>query len=139
MIDAKTSRVVWSKDLEFRGVVGSGYEFNLSSQAGEAGASPMEMVLASVAGCTAMDVISILHKKRQNVTGLAVEVTGLRCDEYPKVYTEMDLLYVVRGEAIEPTAVARAIELSQTKYCSVSMMLQRGGVLMRTSFRIEST
>jgi putative redox protein len=136
-MSTKTSSVVWQKDLDFRSVTGSGYELAFSSQSGVAGASPMEMVLAAAGACSAMDVISILKKKRQKVTGFAVEVAGVRAEEHPMLFTEVDMLYIVRGEGVDPTAVTRAIELSQTKYCSVSIMLQNAGVDVRTDFRIE--
>jgi putative redox protein len=133
----KTGTVVWQNDLDFSGVTGSGYQFAFSGQSGLAGASPMEMVLAAAAGCSAMDVISILKKKRQPVTGFTVEVAGVRAAEHPMTFTEIDMLYIVHGEAVDPAAVARAIELSQTKYCSVGIMLQNAGITIRTSFRIE--
>jgi putative redox protein len=133
----KTGTVVWQKDLDFSGVMGSGYQFTLSGQSGLAGASPMEMVLAAAAGCSAMDVISILKKKRQPVTGFTVEVAGARAAEHPMTFTEIDMLFIVHGESVDPAAVARAIELSKTKYCSVGIMLQNAGIVIRTSFRIE--
>jgi putative redox protein len=134
----KTATVVWQDGLDFSGLTGSGYEFTFSGQSGPAGASPMEMVVAAAAGCTAMDVIGILRKKRQKLTGLAVEVAGIRASEHPMLFTEIEMLYIVTGDSIDPAAVARAIELSQTKYCSVGIMLQNAGVTVRTDFRIES-
>jgi putative redox protein len=136
-MSVKTSSVVWQDNLDFTGTTGSGYEFAFSGQSGVAGASPMEMVLAAAAGCSAMDVISILKKKRQPVTSFAVEIAGVRAAEHPMTFTEIDMLYIVRGEAVDPAAVARAIELSQTKYCSVGIMLQNASIVTRTDFRIE--
>ena len=98
------------------------------------GTSPMEMVLLGLAGCTGMDVISILQKKRQQVTAFHLNIKGLRAAEHPRSYTHIEVEYVVRGHAISPEAVARAIELSQTKYCSVMASLKAEIV---TSFRIE--
>ena len=77
----------------------------------------------SMAGCTAMDVLAILRKKRQQVSGLSVEVQGSRADQHPRVYTRFDVLYRVRGINIDPQAVARAIELSTTRYCPVIGLL----------------
>ncbi|MER3469242.1 MAG: osmotically inducible protein OsmC [Thermoflexus sp.] len=88
------------------------------------GPRPMELVLVALAGCTAMDVLSILRKKRQPLEGFAMEVRGERAAEHPRVYTEIDVLYVVKG-SVDPQAVVRAIELSATKYCSVSAMLRK--------------
>lgn len=85
----------------------------------------MELVLVAVAGCTGMDVIEILRKKRLNVTGLEVKVTGTRAETYPMVYTELDVTYIVRGKDIPASAVEQAIKLSEEKYCSVGIMLSK--------------
>lgn len=140
MANEKTAKVVWSgSDLQFRGTLGSGYQFDLNSSASEAGGSPMEFLLAGVVGCTAMDVISILQKMRQKVHHFSVEIAGVRADDHPKVYTEVDITYVVRGESIEEEKVARAIELSQGVYCSASQMFERSGTKVSTHYRIEET
>lgn len=99
------------------------------------GPRPMELLLVALAGCTAMDVISILRKKRQPMEGFAMEVRGERASEHPKVYTDIDLLYIVKGN-VEPQAVVRAIELSATKYCSASAMLRKAARI-RYRYRIE--
>lgn len=101
------------------------------------GPRPMELVLVALAGCTAMDVLSILRKKRQPLEGFVMEVRGERAAEHPKVYTEIDVLYVVKGN-VDPQAVVRAIELSATKYCSVSAMLRKTAHI-RYRYRIEPT
>ncbi len=101
------------------------------------GPRPMELVLVALAGCTAMDVLSILRKKRQPLEGFAMEVRGERAPEHPRVYTDIDLLYIVKGN-VDPQAVARAIELSATKYCSVSAMLSKTARI-RYRYRIEPT
>jgi putative redox protein len=82
-----------------------------------AGVQPLRLLLLGTAGCTAMDVISILRKKRQQVSGLQVEVRGSRVDEHPKVYARVEVIYRVRGKQVDPGAVERAIELSETRYC----------------------
>ena len=81
------------------------------------------LLLLAMAGCTAMDVLSILRKKRQQVNGLSVEVQGSRANQHPRVYTRFEVLYRVRGTHIDPQAVARAIELSTTRYCPVIGLL----------------
>ncbi|MCP4419874.1 MAG: OsmC family protein [Chloroflexi bacterium] len=140
MNNAKTAKIIWSgKDLQFAATLGSGYQFDLNSNASEAGGSPMEFLLAGVAGCTAMDVISILQKMRQKIDEFSVEIFGVRAEEHPKVYTEVEITFVVRGESINPKNVARAVELSETTYCSASQMFQRAGVKIQTSYRIEET
>lgn len=96
---------------------------------------PMEALLVSLAGCTGMDVISILQKKRQQVTGLQMNVRGTRADEHPRRYVRIELEYVVRGHDVQEQAVIRAIELSQEKYCGVTASLNAEIV---HSFRIEA-
>lgn len=129
----------WVEELQFVAhAAGSGTTVTLDTTpevpGASAGTSPMEMVLLGVAGCTGMDVISILQKKRQQVTAFHLNIKGLRAAEHPRSYTRIEVEYVVRGHAIAPEAVARAIELSQTKYCSVMASLKAEIV---TSFRIE--
>ncbi len=88
------------------------------------GPTPMELVLIALAGCTGMDVISILAKKRQPFTGVQVLVEGETAEEYPKVYTKIRVEYVIYGVGVDPNAVERAIELSESTYCPVSAMLR---------------
>ena len=87
-------------------------------------ASPMELLLVSLGGCTGADVVGILEKKRQRVTGYEIEVRGERRAEHPRIYTRIEVVHRVRGYSVDPKAVAHAIELSETKYCSVSAMLK---------------
>ena len=95
---------------------------------GGGGPSPIETILASLAGCTGMDVISILRKKRVAFSAYRVETTADQQDTYPQVFTRVDVLHVVEGERISPDAVHRAVELSALKYCPVSAMLAAGTV-----------
>lgn len=100
------------------------------------GIRPVELLLQGLAGCTGMDVISILEKKRQDVRGMEIVVHGTpRTDEYPKIYTDIHVEYIVTGFDVKPEAVARAIELSEEKYCSVKGMLN-DQVSVTTSFRV---
>lgn len=88
------------------------------------GARPLEVFLEALAACTAMDVVSVLEKKRQDFTGVDIAVNATqREDEFPKIYTRIELVYTVTGHGVNPAAVARAIELSEDKYCSVKGML----------------
>ncbi len=89
------------------------------------GARPQSLMLVSLAGCTGMDVISILRKKRQDVTGFEVTVRAETADEHPKVYTHIWVTYTVTGHDIDPAAVERSIELSMGKYCPVAGMLRQ--------------
>lgn len=100
------------------------------------GMKPAELVLVALAGCTGMDVISILKKKKQNVLDFVVNVSGERRPEHPKAWTRLHIEYVVRGHNIDRAAVERAVELSQTKYCSVHATLH-GCVEITHSITIE--
>jgi putative redox protein len=124
--NTKSGHVVWEgQGLAFRAIGGSGYQAQFDNPAGPNGASPMELVALASAGCTASDVISILQKKQQQVVEFEVNVVGLRATEHPKIFTEIDLEYVITGHNIDPKAGERAIELSLTKYCSVNLMLEK--------------
>jgi putative redox protein len=88
------------------------------------GVSPMELILVGLAGCTGVDIVDILQKKRQAVKAFKVKVRGLRAENYPKIYKEIEITYLIWGDGIAQSAVERAIKLSQDKYCSVSAMLR---------------
>jgi putative redox protein len=118
---------VWKHALTFENTTGTGFTLRLGAigENGEEreGASPMETILVALASCTGMDVISILHKKRQEVNGFEVKVHGDRTNEHPKVFTHVKVEYIITGRNIDPAAAERAVELSTTKYCSVHAML----------------
>ena len=97
--------------------------------------NPVEMLLVAVAGCTAADVVSILEKKRQDVTDYRVEVTGTRADEHPRKFETFHLHHIVQGRNVSEEAVRHAIELSDTKYCSVAATV-RPTATVTTSFEI---
>ena len=119
----------------FIGVTPSGHAQALeTNSARSAAASPVELLLLALGGCTGVDVISILKKKRQHVTDYRIEVSGERRDEYPRRFTRLFVKHIVRGHGIKEKAVARAIELSGTKYCSVAATLR--GVDIITSYEI---
>lgn len=99
------------------------------------GPRPMELLLVALGGCTGMDVISILRKKRQPVTGYEVIVRGERAEEHPRVYTSIYVEHVVRGRGVSPDAVARAVELSDERYCPITAML-RPGTRLQSTYRI---
>lgn len=123
----KTASVRWVDGLVFETQTESGHRGYLDSfpKEGETskGPTPMELLLVAVAGCTGMDIVDILRKKRLDVQGLEVQVTGTRADTYPMVYTELDVVYRVRGKDIPTSAVEQAIKLSEEKYCSVGIMI----------------
>jgi putative redox protein len=103
----------------------------------EAGIRPKELLLLALGGCTASDVIAILRKKRVALDNLEVYITAEQSDEHPQVFTSIHLEFLVRGDGIRREDVARAIELSETKYCSVNAML-RSAVSITSSYRIEA-
>ncbi len=119
----RDAAATWTSGTAFKIVSGSGHTIAVDGET-QAGMSPMELLLASLIGCTGADVISILEKKRQAVTGFEVRVHGHRAESHPRVYKEIHVTFVVTGRGIDPEAVRRAIELSETKYCSVSAMLR---------------
>lgn len=89
------------------------------------GASPIWLMLVALAGCAAMDVLSILRKKRQVITNFEVQANALRAEEHPKVFTDVDLLFLVEGNNVDPDALERSIELAQTKYCPAWAMMKQ--------------
>lgn len=100
-------------------------------------ATPVELLLMALGSCTAVDVVSILHKKREQVTDYRVEVRGERRDEHPRKYTRMEVHHIVRGRGVSEKSVAQAIELSETKYCSVAATLSPGVEIVSTYEIIE--
>lgn len=121
-------KVVWKEGLSFDASADTGFSLTLGGSPEVGGKNdgfrPMELILLGLASCTAMDVISILQKKKQNVTGFEVQVHGERAQSHPKVFTEIELHFIVTGRSIDPSAVDRAVELSSTKYCSAQAMLR---------------
>ena len=100
-----------------------------------AGIRPKELILISLAGCTGSDVVAILQKKKVNFTGFEINIEAEQQEEHPQVYTKIHLEYVFYGKNIQEKDVERAIELSQTKYCSVTAMLQKA-VTIEHSYKI---
>ena len=121
-----TAHVVLQEGMRFIGAADSGYTVAIDDSADSGGGSattPVELVLVALASCAGMDVISILRKQRQPVRGLEVHAHGQRRDELPKIFTTIALHFVVRGQGVAPSAIERAIELTQARYCSVWGML----------------
>lgn len=137
MASEMSAKVMLQQGLHFTGTTASGHLINMDELEGASGPSPMELMLLGLAGCSAMDVVSILRKKRQPVEGLEVLVSGHRRDEYPRVFTDIELEYVVMGDNVDTQAVARAIELSARNYCPVWAMLGKSAEIT-SSFKIVS-
>ncbi len=121
------AEVRWKGNLSFTGTADSGFEVPLGTLPAvggdDDGFRPLELMALSLAGCTAMDVISILQKKRQQVTDYRVDIQADRAGEHPKVFTEALLEYHLAGDDLDEQAVIRSIELSATKYCPAQAML----------------
>jgi len=113
-------------NLRFVARAGSGHSLVLDDGRGDTGPRPAELIPMALAGCTAMDVISILRKKRQEVTRYEVRAEGVQMDHHPNAFTRIDVVHIVEGPAIDVDALRRAIELSATKYCSVGATLSSG-------------
>lgn len=137
--EVETASATLASGMHFVGEI-DGFRMDLDAEetVGGVGAGPQphRLLLQALAGCTAMDVISILRKKRQQVSGLRVEVQGSRADQHPRVYTHIEVLYRVWGQNVDSQAVARAIELSATRYCPVIAMLGKVAEV-RTHYEIE--
>jgi putative redox protein len=125
--------------LRLVGSTGSGHEVVLDNAEGDAGPRPAELIPLALAGCTAMDVVSILRKKRQEITGYDVRVAGNQEDEHPNAFTSFDVVHHVAGPDLDVEAVRRAIELSATRYCSVGATLASGSAPVEHRFVVLDT
>jgi putative redox protein len=121
--------------MRFVAATTSGHKIVVDNAVGDTGPRPTELVLAAIAGCTAMDVVEILAKKRQIVTGYRTEVAGEQRAEAPNVFLDIDVLHVVEGD-VETEAVRRSIELSASKYCTVSAQIATGVATIHHRYRI---
>lgn len=134
-----TADITWVEDMQFVAQGDSGHAIVMDSSeengGHDTGARPMEVLLMGILGCTAMDVISILKKKRQPVTGLKVHVTGDRAPEHPRYYTKLHLEYVASGD-VDLEALERSVQLSEEKYCS-AIATVRGKAEITHSCRVE--
>jgi putative redox protein len=120
----------------FVGVTPSGHAQTIETDSQRsAAATPMELLLLALGSCTGVDVITILKKKRQHVTGYCIEVSGERREDHPRAYTRLMVKHLVRGRGVSDQAVAQAVELSEQKYCSVAASL-RGTAEIITSYEI---
>ena len=118
-----SAQLNWTDGMQFVARAGNGPAVVLDSSDGGSGPSPMELVLIGVAGCTAIDVIMIMQKKRADIIDFKVNISGERADEHPKRYTNIHIEYVLYGRNLKPNAVEQAIQLSEEKYCSASASL----------------
>jgi putative redox protein len=122
------AKVIWQGRLNFEGTADSGYTLPVSAKKSVGGDgqgfTPIELIATGLAGCTALDVISILQKKRQEVTAFEVKVNAQRASVHPKVITEAVIEYFITGRGVDEAAVLRSIELSATRYCPAQAMFR---------------
>ncbi len=128
--------------MAFTASSGSDHEITIDSGTADGGQNqgptPMELLLMGTAGCTAMDVISILRKKRQDVTAYQVRIHGTRAPTHPMVFTDITIEHIVTGHQIDEQAVMRAIELSVTKYCGAQAMMSKTAQITVTHRIVEA-
>ncbi|OSN05505.1 OsmC family protein [Lonsdalea iberica] len=117
------ARVKWVEGLTFIGESASGHQIVMDGNAGDKAPSPMEVLLMSAGGCSAIDVVSILQKGRHDVADCEVRLTSERRQEAPRLFTAINLHFIVTGKGLTEQAVSRAVSLSADKYCSVALML----------------
>ena len=133
------AKITFTSGLQFVGEADSGHAVVMDGEekfgGRNTGPRPMELLLLGLGGCTGMDVVSILGKKKEPVSGLEVNVSGTMADDYPHKYTKLEVEYVVRGKGVTDAGVKRAIELSMEKYCSVKATLE-GVAKIGWSYRI---
>lgn len=125
----------WVGEMSFRGKNQTGGSVQMGNMDGKPGVSPMELLLLGLAGCTGIDVVHILGKKRITLDRFEVKVRGKRADDYPRVYTEIEIEYLLWAEDLSTKAIEQAIRLSEETYCSASAMLTKTAQL-RSSYRI---
>jgi putative redox protein len=128
----------WQEGLSFLGKNDLGNSVQMGSKQNEENISPMELLLLGLAGCTGYDVVSILEKKRLNLKDFKVKVGAIRADDYPMVYTHIEVEYLLWGEGLTEKAVEQAIELSEQKYCSASVMLGKTAEITSSYKILES-
>jgi len=135
-----TAQLRWlGPDMQLEGTMAFGQIVKLDSTSDKAaaiGPSPLELVLQALGGCTTMDIVSILQKMRRTITSLTIDISADRRDEYPRIFTRIRLLYKLISADTTENELARAIKLSEEKYCSVSGML-RPTVKITTSYELR--
>ncbi|MBS9434299.1 OsmC family protein [Photorhabdus luminescens] len=130
------ARVKWVEGLSLLGESSSGHQVMMDGNAGDKAPSPMEMVLMAAGGCSTIDVVSILQKGRYDIRDCEVKLTSRRREEAPRLFTHINLHFIVTGKDLTDKAVERAVMLSAEKYCSVSLMLGKS-VEITHSFEIK--
>ncbi|MFG1496158.1 OsmC family protein [Saccharospirillum sp. HFRX-1] len=134
------ANIQWAGDKAFKYTSDSGHQGFMDGAAKDGGdsrgPSPMEMVLCGLGGCTSYDVVNILRKGRQDVVDCQAQLEAERADTVPAVFTRIHVHFIVSGHDLKASQVERAVKLSAEKYCSASMMLEKGGVEITHSFEV---
>ena len=138
-VKVRTAHLVYDSDARFDATTGTGRTIVFGDVTTANEQSPVEMLVASLAACSAMDVIGILEKKRQVIDSYTIEVRADQRDEFPQVLTWAEVVHVVDGTVVLERAVRRAVELSATRYCPVSAMLSAGATEIHHRFRMRCT
>lgn len=142
MAETMIAQATLDDGLCFEAQAGSGHHVTLDASLRDGGQNtgfrPMELLLVGLAGCTGMDVISILRKKRQQVTAYDVRVTGVRAEDHPMIFQEITVEHIISGHHLQPEAVERAISLSEGRYCGAGAMLGKAAHLTHTYRLIEA-
>ena len=137
MIQAKVNHT-FATERQFDVETGSGFHFLVDDTVGKTGPKPIELVAAALAGCTAFDVITILrNKKHKTVTGYEVTVEADQRPSPPQVFTQVRIHHEISGDDIDEQSVKDAIELSESKYCSVQAMVRQSGAQISTTYKIK--
>ena len=137
-----SAKMAWKGGLKFEGISTFGFavaaDIRKDLGGNEEGARPTELLLYAVASCTGVDVVRILQKQRQKIDSLEIEVIGHQREEHPKAFVRLEVKYIVRGANLDEKKLARAIELSESKYCSISETIKITGEVV-TSYEIRNT
>jgi putative redox protein len=139
MTRARTAVVHHVDGMRFTTETGTGRTPLFGDEPDEGELSPVEMIVAALAACSAMDVVTIALKKRQDFVRYDVHATAEQRDEYPQVLTRVDLLHEVEGPAVDVNAIRRCIELSATKYCPVNAMVSAGATEVTHRYHVIRT
>jgi putative redox protein len=133
------AKITYTDGMQFVGEAGSGHAIVMDTDpefgGSNTGLRPMELLLVGVGGCSGMDIVSVLKKKKQKLTGLEVNVDGKKAEDYPQKYTDINIEFIVRGKGLSEEAVKKAVDLSMEKYCSVKATLE-GSAKISFSYRI---
>lgn len=134
--------ICWNGNAQFTGESGSGHSIIMDGPPDHGGTNsgprPMEMLLLGLGACTSFDVMSILKKSRQNVTDCQARIDAERADSVPSVFTAINIHFIISGNDLKEALVKRAVSLSAEKYCSASIMLEKGGVNISHSYEITN-